>query len=209
MKKKIVGIFVMTLLIGATVLPVAGSLKVSICSETSRGVIDQEQPNTPEIHWLDAGVFHWQEFVNQGNMLEEVTVHIGNYYTGSKPITLAIQQPLGDNLTHITHQASALPYNTQDWFTFNVPDIKMKRGQKYYITIYFNPDSEYAWSGSHNDPYPTGGSSHPDADWDYAFKTIVDRSRPRAVNPLFLNFLQNHPNLFPILQKLLQRLGLR
>ena len=32
--------------------------------------------------------------------------------------------------------------------------------------------------------------------------------RNRAINTPFLNFLQNHPNLFPILQLLLQRLGL-
>ena len=35
------------------------------------------------------------------------------------------------------------------------------------------------------------------------------KSRNRAVNSPFLNFLQLHPNLFPILQLLLQRLGLQ
>ena len=72
MKNKIIGIFIMTLLIVATVLPIAASLKVSIHSETSPGVIDQEQPNTSKMDWLIAGVPNWQQFLNQGNILEEL-----------------------------------------------------------------------------------------------------------------------------------------
>ncbi|MCK5636652.1 MAG: PKD domain-containing protein, partial [Thermoplasmatales archaeon] len=37
----------------------------------------------------------------------------------------------------------------------------------------------------------------------------VTMPRNRAITSPFLNFLQNHPNLFPILRLLLQRLGLQ
>ena len=41
------------------------------------------------------------------------------------------------------------------------------------------------------------------------FKVTVTMPRNRAITSPFLNFLQNHPNLFPILRLLLQRLGLQ
>ncbi|MCK4365766.1 MAG: PKD domain-containing protein [Thermoplasmatales archaeon] len=44
------------------------------------------------------------------------------------------------------------------------------------------------------------------SDWS---ELTVTMPRTRAINTPFLNFLQNHPNLFPILQRLLQRLGLQ
>ena len=45
-----------------------------------------------------------------------------------------------------------------------------------------------------------------ESDWE---ALTVTMPRNRAINSRFLNFLQNHPNLFPILQMLLQRLGLQ
>ena len=178
MKKKLLGIFVCTLLIATAILPLVSALETRSPLLTP-GVVDQEQPNTPEVHWLEANVFHWQQFVNQGNKLEEVELHIGCWFSGSYPITLSIQEPLGTNLTHVTYQASDFPLDVQAWFTFDVPDVQLTRGRTYYICLYFNSGSEYGWSGSHNDPYPDGESSHTDQDWDYAFRTIVDKSKPR------------------------------
>jgi len=38
---------------------------------------------------------------------------------------------------------------------------------------------------------------------DFCFITYWQKPRNRAVNTPFLNFLENHPNLFPILRHLL------
>lgn len=43
-------------------------------------------------------------------------------------------------------------------------------------------------------------------DGDYAYVHAIERSRD--INTPFLNWLLNHPNMFPILQHILQRLGL-
>lgn len=201
-KKNTISIFVCMLLIATAILPLVSALETR-SPLLAPGVVDQQQPNTPELHWLEPNALHWQQFVNQGNTLEEVELHIGCWYSGSESITLSIQDLWGTNLTHVTYQASDLPLDGQAWFTFDVPDVKLIRGQPYYICLYFNPESEYAWSGSHNDPYPAGDSSHTDQDWDYAFKTIVDKSKPVNINTLFLRFLENHPHLFPILRHLL------
>ena len=62
--------------------------------------------------------------------------------------------------------------------------------------------SEYEWSGAHGDPYPSGASSHPDPDWDYAFRTIVDKSRPKLKNDYEI------PAIFRLMQKLFDRFPL-
>ena len=46
------------------------------------------------------------------------------------------------------------------------------------------------------------------AEGDWA-ELKVTMPRNRAINRPFLNFLQNHPNLFPILRQILLRLGLQ
>lgn len=76
------------------------------------------------------------------------------------------------------------------------------------MVIKFDPGSEYGWSGDFGNPYPLGMSSHAAPDWDYAFRPIVNKPIPKTFNTPLLNFLENHPNLFPLLQLLLQRLGL-
>jgi len=202
MKTKFIGIFVCMLLIAATV-PIVSSLEQQYDMK-SPGVVDQEQPKNGEINWLMPTVPNWQEFVNLGNKIEVVELHIGCYYGGSADITLSIEETVGGTpLTKVTYGASDLPVNTQDWFKFDVPDVKLKRNGIYYIVIRFDPGSEYGWSGEHYDPYPAGVSSHPDPDWDYAFRTIVDKSKSNRVNTPLFNFLENHPNILPILRYIL------
>jgi hypothetical protein len=186
-------------------IPLNINYPITICHGE---IVDQEQPYTDEVHGLRPRPDdNWQQFSNKGNMIKKVHLHVGCYYGGSAPITLSIENPLGTPLTQVTYQATDLPDNTQAWFTFDVPDVNLVANQKYFIVLRFDPGSEYAWSGAHNDPYPQGASSHPDKDWDYAFKTIVDKSKPRAINTPFLNllenFIQSHPNMFPLLQRLL------
>ena len=91
MKKKILGILVMTLLIATTTIPMASSIEIR--KSLSPGVIDQEQTDTSEVDFLENGVIHYQQFVNQGETIEQVEVHIGHYYAGSEPMTLSIQKP--------------------------------------------------------------------------------------------------------------------
>lgn len=167
-------------------------------------VIDQQQPNTPEIHWLEAGVDHWQQFKNRGKTIEKIDLHIGCYYAGSQPLTLEIRETLtGTPITQLTVNAAVLPLNVQGWFTFDVPDARLVLNKVYYIVVTFEPGSEYAWSGSHNNPYPNGSSSHPDSDWDYAFKTIVDKSKSGGVNSVFSYLFEKYPSLFPLLRHLM------
>jgi len=139
------------------------------------GIIDQKQENTDEIHWLEHTVPNWQQFVNHGKTLCAVELHIGCYFSGSAAITLSIEETVGGSpLTQVTYAATDLPDNTQAWFSFDVPDVELECNKMYYIVLRFDIGSEYGWSGTHGDPYPAGISSHPDDDWDFAFRTIVD-----------------------------------
>ena len=220
MKKKIIGVFVCILLIAIAITPLVSAIENKL--PLPRSIIDQEQPNTGKIHWLEHTVPNWQQFVNQGNMLEKVELHIGCYYGGSADIKLSIEETVGGtSLTDVTYLATDLPDNTQAWFTFDVPDVKLERNKMYHIVLRFGIGSEYAWSGDNGDPYPAGGSSHPDVDWDYAFRTIVDKSKisseveseqshsffmPRnqeIIHSIFMMLLERFPNAFPILRHIL------
>jgi hypothetical protein len=44
---------------------------------------------------------------------------------------------------------------------------------------------------------------------DWSDPLSINMPRNKVINTPFLNYLQNHPNLFPILQKIIQRLGLQ
>jgi len=207
MKRKIVGILVCTLLI-ATAIPIASGIAQKRI-EMAPSVIDAQQNSTNQIHWLPGGVANWQQFYNRGEILQEVILHFGCWYGGSYDVTLAINETLtGPTVTSVTYQASDFPLDMQTWFVFDVPDVKLKQGKIYYMVITFDPGSEYGWSGDYGNPYPLGASSHTAPDWDYAFKTIVNKPIPKTYNSPLLNFLEKHPNLFPLLQLLLQRLGL-
>ncbi len=210
MMKKMVSILIITLMIGATILPVAGSMSVKTSPFMVLGVVDQQQPDISEEYFLDNYKIHTQEFVNQGNTIEKVEVYIAHYYSGSEPMTLSIEKPLGNKITFATLTTASIPDHAPDWCTFDFPDAPLQKGEKYYIVIQFDCCSEYTWHGAHGDPYPLGGSSHPDIDWDFAFRTIVDKkSKTRNVNTPFLNLLENYLILFPILQKIIYRLGLQ
>ena len=170
--------------------------------------LDQQQQKTDEMHWLDYSVPNWQQFKNKGDTLEAVDLHIGCYYGGSDDITLSIEEIVGGTpLTSVTYAATDLPDNTQEWFTFDVPNVKLNNNGMYYIVLRFGIGSEYAWSGAHNNPYPDGISSHPDSDWDFAFKTIVNKidykSKTRALYTTFQYYLENHTNLLLLIRLLL------
>jgi len=160
MKKKIIGIFVMTLLI-ATALSVNGQ------------VLDQSQQTIDAIHWLQSG--EWQTFVPVGKSHDFIEVHIGCYYGGSMPITLSVERPLGNIVTFNTLPASAIPAQTEDWVRFYL-NATFPKGELYHIVLTFNPGSEYSWSYGLGDPYPQGKSSLGPGK-DFCFRTYVERSK--------------------------------
>lgn len=199
---KTIGIIACILLLTTAITPFVGAVEIKQ-QPLNPGVVDQEQNSTTTIHWLPPTTPNWQQFVHNGNILEEVELYFGCYYGGSAPVKLSIEETLGTPLTEITYLATDFPANIQTWFTFDVPDVKLKRDTTYYIVVRFDVGSEYGWSGDTGNPYPSGGSSHTDPNWDYAFRTIVDKSKPIDIQHSFLLFLKNHPRIFPVLQYLL------
>jgi hypothetical protein len=205
--KKIVCFLVMMLTIIATII---GPSTSSTEYKLSPGVVDQEQQNNSQLHWLEGGVPHWQQFVNRGNNIEEIELYFGCYYLGSYDVTLSIEKMVGGPaLTSVTYPASYFPDNQQDWVTFNLPDVALDKNAMYYMVIRFDPGSEYAWSGDTGNPYTQGQSSRSGMpDWDYAFKTIVDKSKPKTINTIFQNLLEHFLNLFPMFQKIINMIYL-
>jgi hypothetical protein len=189
MRKKVIGIFVCTLLI-ATITPiVSGTSTEKPAVKMIPSVIDQQQLKTPEIYTLLPDVQNWQQFKNRGETLESVDLHIGCYDSISGWITLAVAESLTTSpLTGVSYNPGDLPEDTQDWFTFDVPDVELTGGKIYYIIVTFGLMSDYRWSGSHGNPYKQGASSHPDADWDFAFRTVVDKSKTTGLESPFLCF---------------------
>jgi hypothetical protein len=171
----------------------------------SPGMIDQQQPNNGQIDWLQGGIPNFQTFYNRGETLEEVELHFGCWYSGSYDVKLSIRETLtGSSLTDVIYPTSAFPPDVQTWFTFNVPDVQLVQGKIYFIVVEFDPGSEYAWSGDVGNPYPPGVSSHSDPNWDYAFRTIVDKSKPKTlVTPFLQILLERFPNMLPILRQIL------
>lgn len=204
--KKIIGIFVMTLLVSIVILPSISSSDQfgiqgsQIYHSLSPGIVDQNQSITTEIDWLSAGVPHYQEFVNQGKTLEEIQLHIGCYYGGSPPLKISIEKPLGTQLSFTSIDAALYALNVQYWLTVNLPDIELKRGEKYFIVVECDLGSEYAWSGAYGDPYPQGGSSKA-PNWDYAFRTIVDKSKSK-IN--IFDLIIELRTIFPMLNRLIK-----
>jgi hypothetical protein len=183
MRKKIIGIFVTTLFIATTIIPLVSSLETSMPTVVlSAGTLDQKQEITTNIEWLEGGADNWQEFIPTKALLSEVEVHIGCYYSGSYPVTLTIEMNLGMTppITTATLPCSAMPQNQQGWVLFDVVDRCLVPGAKYYIVLRFDPGSEYAWSGSPKNPYASG-ESNVGPMWDYAFRTYTLPNNPPSI----------------------------
>ena len=101
---------------------------------------------------------------------------------------ISLEKPLGTKLSFTNIDAASYALNIQYWLAVNLPDIELVRGERYFIVVECDPGSEYAWSGAYGDPYPQGGSSKA-PNWDYAFKTIVDKSK----------IIENEANLIQLL----------
>ena len=86
--------------------------------------------------------------------------------------------------------------NTGQSFWMTSPPPAGSTSETYFRSEYFGYPNWVAGSGPFGYPY------------DVSFKIYGTKDSSREINRPILDFLHNHPNMFPILQLLLQRLGL-
>jgi len=169
MKTKIVGILVMTLLI-ATTLPAVGTMDNNNVYSRTGEVKDQYQEWSDECIYIDD--YEWQEFVPTMAQHTRVEVKIVHWFSGSPPLKLSIEKPLGNVLKYKELPASAIPENNCNWVSFDIPDVTLIPGQNYYIKLTAPLGSEYGWGIAYNGLYPPGTSSKAPADW--CFRTFCE-----------------------------------
>lgn len=164
--KKILGIFVMTLLIATTVLP----------SVSAPPTIDQSQERHDDDLFISD--FEWQEFVPTMKMLKMVEVRVVQWFTGSPDLRLTVEKPLGSVLRTKEVPASLIKSPVSDWVIFDIPDIEVIPGETYYIRITAPLGSEYGWGAGNGDPYTNGMSSkHP---IDFCFRTWASNGKSKT-----------------------------
>ena len=106
MKKKIVGILVMTLLI-ATVFPAVGAMNSYNIYPMTGEVKDQYQEWSDECIYIDD--YEWQEFVPTLAKHTRVEVKIVHWFSGSPALKLSIEKPLGTVLRYKELPAILVP----------------------------------------------------------------------------------------------------
>ena len=132
----------------------------------------------------------------------------------------------GNDLTAKTISADQIS-KKKKWVSFDFDDITVTPEETYYIVCRStggDADNAYCWLFDYDNPYTRGiawQSDNSGTTWydleeyadlkeiDFCFKTYHEKSRDRIINTPFQWFLQKYPNLFTILQILLQRLGLQ
>jgi hypothetical protein len=172
------------------------------------GTPDQTNPKCEDCKYVEN--YAWQQFVPKGDRLIGLELSLAQWFGGSPDLEIRIEKPLGSApLSRAVIPASDVPEGACDWISIALwPHITLQKGATYYIVVEYDLGGEYSWCGAYGDPYPPGISDI-DPDWDWTFKTIVDKSKAKVLNTPFLDILESHPNIFPILQMLLQRLGLQ
>lgn len=208
--KKVVGICIVTLLI-TTVLPVIGTPSEPQIADT---VVDQEQLGDTNAHHLGGGPWYksaWQEFTPSMQKFEAVAVCI-KLYTHAEPGFLIIRVTEGDSTGDLVYEWKTDLDHIQTSKYWYIPHVSgenpiLEIGQKYTIELRIPILADLAWYYVDGNPYPGGISSIGEC-CDFAFKTFAIETHSRTINTPFLNWLQNHPNMFPILRLIFQRLGL-
>ena len=208
MKKKIIGILVMTLLI-ATMFPIATGETCPIQWP------DQKQTEYDDTGWLVNENYQVaQSFVPTKDVLSQVRIFISKQGDPDVELIVAIREDLsGDDLTY----KSINPYfggENYDWFTFDFDDITVTPGEIYYIIAQADEcdkDNCYAWICAEDDnAYPNGraygsddrGQTWESRDMDCCFITYSTKSK--STNTPFLQFLENHPLIYQLLQRFLK-----
>jgi hypothetical protein len=221
MRKKILGIVIIGLLIATSFSAVGTTITEKKLPETLSGQ-DQKQThqdgsgfNIVPAQWLAQG------FKPSKDKLVAVQLYIFKHDNPPEgvEITVSIRDKLnGSDLTVITENADQI--KTYKWVTFDFPDISVSPEEQYYIVCRSDGGSGldvYCWFYGNNNPYDRGAawsSADQGLNWvkftsgrnyqdpDFCFKTYSEKSRERTIgiNTIFLRFLENFPNTFPILR---------
>ena len=207
MKKKLIGIFVMTLLIG-TFMPVA------TCEICPIQWPDQKQTDYGDSGWRINEDFQVaQSFIPTKDILSQVRLFISKQGNPVYGFTVAIREDLaGDDLIY---KSITLYFGDEnyDWFTFDFPDITVTPGEKYYIIARADEctqDDYYGWICADDDEaYPNGeayGSDDKGQTWELRDRDccfVTYSTKIKSINKPFLRVLENHLRMFPLLRQLL------
>jgi hypothetical protein len=176
------------LFIISSLLPITSGIKISKGYKLSNGVVDQSQDRCEEAILIEE--YAWQEFIPTGENLLSVYVKICHWSLFSPDLFLSIEKPLGAVLTSTSLDVQSIPWEHCDWVNFDFSDISVGPGENYYIVLSHDSNGKYGWCGAWGDLYSEGESSR-DAQWDWCFRTIVDKSKPK--NPIYEEWnLINH-----------------
>ncbi len=96
---------------------------------------------------------------------------------GNSPITVNLRQdtPTGNILGVAT---LSIQGQTSQWYTFNLGNVKVKKGACYVIEVISSRNTPAFWSDSYQNPYPNGngfqaGYVYPNT--DFAFRTYIQK----------------------------------
>jgi hypothetical protein len=210
MKKKIVGIFVMMLMI-VTAIPIVGIENLGA---------ELDQYSTEDSWGLDGTIipgYGWaQSFIPTMKKLSRVEVKI-NKNGDPGMLSFAIRKILIDvDLVSENLANPEVPTGT-NWLVFDCNNLRVTPGDTYYIVLNAERgfmDDYYQWRGTSTNPYARGTAwtynilidTWEERDIDFCFKTygIKGLSKSEIINYPFLKFLENHPNLFPLLRHSLE-----
>ena len=125
--------------------------------------------------------FEWQEFVPKTARHVRVEVKINQSNDNSPNLMLSIEKPLGTVLTSKELPASEIPSGSHNWVSFDIPDIYLIPGEKYYIKLTAPFGNEYSWGYSELDQFGrqryAEGNSSLGLDYDWCFRTF-DEAKP-------------------------------
>ena len=157
MKKKIVGIFVMTLLI-ATAYSSVG-IEENTSSSFNNSIEAEDQKNTSGDFWMEVyeGKFYAQGFTPSETPLIKVRFHVSGNPPGNTNITVSIRDALnGDDIVSNMFNIDMIGGVVD----FSFPDIDVTIGEIYYIVC--NVDKGYlasdclGWPYSYDNQYDRG-----------------------------------------------------
>ena len=181
---------------------------------------DQKQLKDGYGFWIIPQWIWVQEFKPSKDKLTAVSLW---FFKGGNPpdgieITVIIRNSLnGENLAEKKINADKIKMEPQaTWVLFDFEDITVTPEETYYILCTGSGGDIYNasyWMLDYNtsynrgitwSSYDSGNTWNKGRNIDFCFITYWKKPRNRAINTPFLNFLQQHPNLFPILRHLLR-----
>jgi hypothetical protein len=132
MKKKIVGILIVTLFIGTAL----NSLAYTSTTNSFIDQLDQSQTNQTDHYYLTRWFAYAQSFKPDATSLTRVQLYF-RHSGATNNIILSIRDNLdGSDLSDAIVNPSVIPINVWTWVEFNVDDISVTPGNTYYILVY-------------------------------------------------------------------------